>query len=112
MVAAPNKSEKPRKKSGEGKEPVAGGPSIWVQLAAAFAVFLVLSVGYSFVRQYFVAQSEEVPLSQIAVDIEAGNITSIQVAGDTITAIYVDKTEKTSRKEQESSLVQTLSDYS
>lgn len=92
--------------------PPAGGPSIWVQLAAAFAVFLVLSAGYSYTRQYFVDKTEEVALSQIASDIEAGQIKSIEVAGDAITAVYLDETKKTSRKERESSLVQTLSDYS
>ncbi len=111
-MAIPGK-QAPRKKQGGGETPVSGGgPSIWIQLAAAFAVFVILSAGYSYVRQYIFDKSEEVPLSQIAVDIEVGNITSIQVAGDKITAIYVDKTEKTSRKESESSLVQTLSDYS
>ncbi len=99
------------KKAADGKPPVPAGPSIWVQLAAAFAVFIVLSVGYSYARQYFTDKSEDVPLSQIAVDIEAGKIASIQVAGDKITATYVDEAKKTSRKERESSLVQTLSDY-
>ncbi|OGG55702.1 cell division protein FtsH [Candidatus Kaiserbacteria bacterium RIFCSPHIGHO2_02_FULL_55_20] len=84
---------------------------MWVQLAAAFGVFLVLSIGYSYVRQYISAQDETVPLSQIAQDITAGTITSLDVSGDKITATYADKTTKTSRKETESSLTQTLSDY-
>ncbi len=84
---------------------------MWVQLAAAFGVFLALSLGYSFVRQYISAQDEVVPLSQIAQDITAGTIVSLDVAGDKITATYADKTTKTSRKETESSLTQTLSDY-
>ncbi len=88
-----------------------GGPSIWLQLAAAFAVFLILSAGYSFIRDYLNHQSEPVPLSQIANDITAGKITAIAVSGDTITATYADKTEKTSRKQNESSLTQTLADY-
>ena len=102
----------PRRKRGGGEPPVSGGgPSIWIQLAAAFAIFMVLSAGYSFVRQYIVDTAEEVPLSQIAADITAGTIVSIAVAGDKITAIYLDESEKTSRKESESSLVQTFSDY-
>jgi len=88
-----------------------GGPSIWLQLAAAFAVFLVLSLGYSFIRDYMSQQQETVPISQIAADITAGKITDISVEGDNITATYADKTVKTSRKESESSLTQTLSDY-
>jgi len=101
----------PRKPREGGQKPKEVGPSMWVQLAAAFGVFLALSLGYSFVRQYISAQDEIVPLSQIAQDITAGTITSLDVSGDKITATYADKTTKTSRKETESSLTQTLSDY-
>src|SRR6185369_8307060 len=111
MSAAPQ-NLKPRKSRPDGTQPPqSSGPSIWIQLAVAFVIFLVLSAGYSFVRQYFTGPSEEVPLSQIAQDITAGAITSIDVSGDAITATYSDKSKKTSRKETESSLTQTLSDY-
>jgi len=109
-MAAPGQQPRKPKVGGETPKP-AGGPSLWVQLAAAFGVFLVLSIGYSYVRQYISAQDETVPLSQIAQDITAGTITSLDVSGDKITATYADKTTKTSRKETESSLTQTLSDY-
>ena len=107
-MATPNKPN-PRKPAG-GEKPGAG-PSLWIQLAAAFGVFLVLSLGYSFIRQYISSQNETVPLSQIAQDINAGTITAIDVSGDTITATYTDKKVKVSRKETESSLTQTFSDY-
>ncbi|MDO8514248.1 MAG: ATP-dependent zinc metalloprotease FtsH [bacterium] len=109
-MAIPEKQLPRKPRVGEKPKP-SGGPSIWVQLAAAFGVFLVLSFGYSFIRQYISTQDETVPLSQIAQDITAGTITSLDVSGDSITATYADKTTKTSRKESESSLVQTLSDY-
>src|SRR5436853_7244612 len=109
MSSAPSDQEKPPSR---GPNPdTGGGPSIWLQLAAAFAVFLVLSAGYSFIRDYVNQQKETVPLSQIASDITAGKITGITVAGDDITATYTDKSEKTSRKQSESSLTQTLADY-
>ena len=107
---SPNQSsqEKPpaRAPNAEG-----GGPSIWLQLAAAFAVFLVLSAGYSFVRDYLNQQKESIPLSQVATDIAAGKITNITVEGDSITATYTDKTEKTSRKDPSASLPETLATY-
>ncbi|MDO8575762.1 MAG: ATP-dependent zinc metalloprotease FtsH [bacterium] len=109
-MAAPEKPVQRKPREG-GQKPKQAGPSMWVQLAAAFGVFLVLSFGYSFVRQYLSSQDEVVPLSQIAQDITAGTITSLDVSGDKITATYADKTTKTSRKETESSLTQTLSDY-
>ena len=82
-----------------------------MQLVTAFAVFLLLSAGYSFVRQYFGTQKESVPLSQIATDINGDKIQSILVEGDTITATYKDKKEKKSRKETETSFTQTLANY-
>src|SRR3989344_5424825 len=96
--------QKPKKLGSE-------GPSLWMQLAMAFAIFLILSAGYSLVREYIVNQSEEIPLSQVAQDIKSGQITSLTVEGDKITATYVDKTEKISRKETEASLTQTLAGY-
>ncbi|MBI5004154.1 ATP-dependent zinc metalloprotease FtsH [Candidatus Kaiserbacteria bacterium] len=99
------------------KKPIkpSGGPSlgqnIWFQLVVAFGVFLLLSGGYSLVREYVLTQKEEVPISQIAEDINASKISKIVVAGDAVTATYTDKTEKTSHKETENSLTQTLSNY-
>jgi cell division protease FtsH len=112
MAEQTPQSQKPRKPRGGNPPPVqSGGPSIWIQLAAAFAVFLVLSTGYSLVREYMATQSEEVPLSQVAQDIDAGKVSSIVVQGDSITATYADKTVKISQKEAETSLTQTLVDY-
>ena len=111
MAATPNNTEKPRRGQRPGAPAPSGGPSIWVQLAAAFAVFLLISAGYSAVRQYIAQQNETVPLSQIAADIAAGKISSVVVQGDQVTATYTDKTTKTSQKETEDSLTQTLTYY-
>src|SRR3989338_11238538 len=107
----PNSADKPKKGQ---KMPPPQGPNLWMQLMAAFAIFLLLSVGYSFVRQYITAQNETVPISQIAGDITAGKITALTVEGDTVTATYADpsnasgqaETKKKSRKETESSLTE------
>jgi len=104
----------PEKKPKKGKKPIVPlpqGPSIWTQLAIAFAVFLVLSAGYTMVREYFLTDTQEVPLSQIAADIRAGNVLELTVAGDTITAKYHDESEKESRKESEASFTETLANY-
>ncbi len=78
----------------------------------AFSIFILVAVGYSFVREYFNdTKAEEVSLSQIAQDMQLGTITSLEVSGDTITAHYGTSTEKTSRKEREASLTETLANY-
>lgn len=103
--------EKKPGKKGKKPMPLPQGPSMWTQLAIAFAVFLVLSAGYSFVREYFLNETEVVPLSQIAADIRAGGVAELTVAGDTITATYKDESEKESRKETEASFTETLANY-
>ncbi len=93
------------------KESPQGGGSVWTQLTVAFAVFLTISIGYSFVREYFVGEPETVAISQIANDITAGRISSIVVSGTKVTATYTDQSEKVSRKESEASLTETLAVY-
>lgn len=76
----------------------------------AVIVFLIISTLYS----YIVGSSSktvEVPVSQIAQDITAGSVKKIVVSGEAIDAEYVDGSKKTSKKEVESSLSQTLVNY-
>ncbi len=110
MVRTPQQKKQQSERK-EGGAPQGKGPNLWVQLVAAFIIFLLLSAGYSLVQQYFSQQSESVPLSQIVSDINAGKVTSIEVSGDTVTATYSDKSTKTSHKETGTPLTQTLSDY-
>lgn len=87
------------------------GVGIWMQLAIAFAVFLVLSAGYSAVREYFAAAPEEIALSQLAIDIRDDKVKEISVEGDAVNAIYKDDAKKTTKKESEAALTETLTRY-
>lgn len=101
-------------KGKKGKKPLMPQPegaSIWMQLAIAFAVFLVLSAGYSAVREYFAQGPEEIALSQLAIDIRDDKVASIVVEGDTVKADYKDESKKTTKKEAEAPLTETLSRY-
>ncbi len=115
MTAQNNKEKRPIPEGNHGPdgapEGQRGGPNIWVQMAIAFAIFVLVSAGYSLYRDYVAAQSPNVPLSQIVNDIENGKITSITVSGDQVTATYADKTTKVSQKEAEDSFTQTLANY-
>ena len=108
-MAAPTQTPKKQNKKPSGKGP--GGPNVWVQLALALLVFVILSAGYSMVRDYIAASQQAVPISQIADDISAGKIASLTVEGDTVTAKYADGSSKESHKEAESSLTDTLAHY-
>ncbi len=101
----------PSKNKDGGKNSPDGNTNMWLQLAVAFGIFVFLSFGYSIVHQYITTQNDEIPLSQVANDIETGKIASIIVAGDTISVTYTDKSEKTSRKQSDSSFTETLNDY-
>lgn len=101
----------PKQKKGQKKTRLPEGPSIWTQLVIAFAVFLVLSGGYTVAREFWLDKTELVPLSQIAGDIRAGNVKELTVAGNTIEATYNDDSKKESRKESEASLTETLANY-
>ncbi len=102
----------PPQKSKGGKPAPSAGPNIWLQLAIALGIFVLISGGYSAIKQYLVSSPQEEPLSQVADDISAGKIKSIIVEGDTVTATYTDGTSKISHKEAESSLTATLKNYS
>jgi cell division protease FtsH len=104
-----NNQKKRTRQSGSGGQK--NGPSIWVQMALAFAIFILVSAGYSLYHDYLASQSPTVPLSQIVNDIEGGKIASVTVAGDQITAVYTDKSTRVSQKESENSFTQTLANY-
>jgi cell division protease FtsH len=56
-------------------------------------------------------KTEELALSQVAADIQKGLVTGITVEGDTLQVLYKDGTKKTSKKETDASLTETLSAY-
>jgi len=90
------------------------GQNFWVQLLLTIVIFTALLSGYAFVSGQF-EEREEVPLSQIAADIVSetatSTIVSIVVSGEIIEATYSDDSVKKSRKESESSLLESLSIY-
>lgn len=93
------------------RAPKEQGPNMWMQIALAIGIFFVLSAGYAGVRQYLDQKNEDVALSQIAQDIIAGQVVSLTVSGNNIEATYKDETTKTSQKESESALTETLANY-
>ncbi|HYF10024.1 MAG TPA: ATP-dependent metallopeptidase FtsH/Yme1/Tma family protein, partial [Candidatus Paceibacterota bacterium] len=100
--------------------PKEGGPKLpnmlpqrggfWGSFVTTVLIFLALLTAYSYFAENR-AKKAEIPLSEVARDIRDGKITAIVVRGDTLTATYADKTEKTSKKEAESGLTDTLKNY-
>lgn len=106
-MATPKKNQTPKKK---GKKGPHKAPNFWVQIILTIMIFVVLLSGYSIAEQYF-TDTETISISQLAGDIKSGQVTALVVEGDNITATYTDESERSSRKETESSLSETLSNY-
>lgn len=54
------------------------------------------------------SSSTPVSISALAGDVEKGQVTSLSLSGDTITALYADKSTKTAQKETDASLSESL----
>jgi len=89
---------------GGGKQP------FWVNVLTTFIIFIILITGYSFIVDQHNAP-EEIPLSQLVSDAKSGDIVSITVEGNDITAEYKNEETFVSMKEADASLSETFSNY-
>ena len=87
------------------------GDSFWINLGGSVLLLLVLAGAYS----YFAGESQDKPdqiaISQLAQDINAGKVQTVVVNGDDLAITYVDKVEKESKKEPDAALTTTLTNY-
>ena len=99
-----NKKNSPKKLP---QMPNMKGNSFWVNLATIVVVLILLAGGYS----YFATDTKtpiDIPVSALAQDVQAGKIAVITVSGENLDITYQDKSEKTSKKEPDAALSQTL----
>ena len=86
----------------------------WIQLVSnvltVIIIFLLLSGTYSYLTDSTKNQPE-VALSEIASSTVAGLVKKIEVSSDKLTVEFKDGSIKTSKKEAETSLSETLSNY-
>lgn len=87
-----------------------GGRQFWTNLAGTLLIFIILASIYSFISESQ-KKVEDVPLSKLATDINAGQITSIVVKGNDLEIIYVGEIEKKSKKETDAALSESLKNY-
>ncbi len=96
------------------KKPSSVRPNGWGglsnQLLITFLILFFVSLAYS----YFSNQQDtsvNIPLSELASEIGNSNVSTITVSGDNLQITLVDGTKKTSQKEGEASLTETLRNY-
>ena len=90
--------------------PEKGGPSFFGNLLTTVFIFLFIMSGYSLFMS-FTKPADDIPLSAVAADVAAGKMRSITVNGDSLDLVYVDGSEKASRKDPAAGLPETLATY-
>jgi cell division protease FtsH len=76
---------------------------------ALAVLFVLIGIYSSFASPS--STSDQIALTALANDINAGKVVSLAVTGDDVVATYADKTQKNTVKESETSLTDTLSKY-
>lgn len=79
-------------------------------ILTAFLLLLFLVTGYSFLAQRH-EKPEEIPLTQLATDIRQGKVKEVTVESTDLSIIYTDDTKKSSKKEYDASLTDSLRNY-
>ena len=86
------------------------GKNFWVNLLTTLVIFFLLISTYSLIAEQR-AKTDRIPLSHLAVDIEAGIVESVEVKGDDLVILYKDETEKKSKKETGTAITDTRKDH-
>jgi ATP-dependent metalloprotease FtsH len=100
----------PADKKGAPKSAWPGGAGFTGNLVTIIIIFLLLMSVYTLIASGAKAKPSE-SLSQVANDIKAGQITTIKVSGNDLLITYVDGSQKTSMKDPDDALPQTLVPY-
>lgn len=79
-------------------------------LVTILLVFLIIASVYSLFADGK-KEVEDITISALAADVEAGLVDKVSIEGNNLTIIYIDETEKSSKKEADVSLQETLLGY-
>ena len=106
------KIKTPAEKAPEKKVPdnKGGSPRISRHIGMAVLVFMLIAAAYIVISGSF-SKSNDISLSDLAKDVSAGTVKSIDVSGDTLNITMTSGETATSKKEVETSLSETLKNY-
>jgi len=113
-MANPQNEQDNKKTGGAGKGPkLPKTDSFWLNIGVAILAIFILASVYSYIAETSSQKPDQVAISTLASDISAGLVKQITVDGDEVTAIYndTDQTKKISKKEANTALSDTLSNY-
>lgn len=103
-------NEKDKNKNKKGRPQITPGRQFFNNIVGAILIFIAIVAAYSLVSEGR-KEMAQISLSELARNISAGEVSKITVEGDKLTAEFKDKSVKESKKEKESSLSETLSNY-
>lgn len=101
-----NGRTEPPQEHGDGPMPRSFTTNVLITLV----IFFVITGAYSFFSERS-RKDNEIPLSQVAVEIASSTVTAIVVEGDKLTLTLADESEKISRKETGVGLAESLAAY-
>ena len=82
----------------------------WNNLTTSLIIILILAVAYSYVGPS-TTKATDISISTLASDVRSGQVKTISVSGNQLTATYTDESEKKAKKESDAALSETLSRY-
>ncbi len=106
---------KQEKKSSSVMDFMGGGKNFWANLLSTLIIFLILITVFTYVTDQR-ERPEEIAISQLALDIKAGKVEEIVVAGEDLEIFFVakddeERVEKKSKKEAGTALSETLANF-
>ncbi|HEY1042003.1 MAG TPA: ATP-dependent zinc metalloprotease FtsH [Candidatus Paceibacterota bacterium] len=103
-------SKKGGPKLPKGKVPMPKGGGFMANVISTILILIVLTGIYSLLMGES-TKPEQISLSQVAADVKAGSVSAMEISGNEVALTYQDGTKKTSMKDPEASLPETLSAY-
>lgn len=110
----PNKKNqnhiKSHKNKDKKKSKMPFGQSMWQHMLVTLLIFFIIIGAYSLIAENNV-KSDRIAISQLATEINEGIVSEILVKGEELEILYVDGTEKKSKKEYGTAFTDTLVNY-
>jgi cell division protease FtsH len=104
------KNKTPQEKSEQKKGTSPQEPKIMRHIAMAVLVFMLISAAYIFISGN-ITETKTLSLSELATKVKAGEVKTITVEGNKLSATLADGGKVSSKKETEASLSETLANY-
>lgn len=91
--------------------PLPGLRGFFGNFGTGLIILFLVVFAYSYIAEKSAPARAQISLSELSSDISKGVVTSIEVSGDELTAVYADGAKKSSKKEDSTALTTTLVNY-